>query len=180
MGADVSPRVSHERPDYPPLELPELPALGDEFTGEAMTDAELCTWREYLGLSRAWVAKRLSVSDRMVRKWELGESVIPEGVRQELAAIMERTAEVEAWLRASLHELEAPAVLVYRTDAALDVKGLTFGGFPATWWRALVARVAQDFDTLAIRYDDSYSPEEEWGDDRGILKQTRNPEDGLT
>jgi DNA-binding transcriptional regulator YiaG len=125
---------------------PHLPA------DEGMTDAELKTIREYLGLTGGWLSASLGVSARQGRKWEEGAAPIPDGVRQEIEAIQQRTAEAESWLIATLMNQHEPIAYVYRTDEDLAVANMDFGGFPASWWRAVVARVAQEMPGLPIRY----------------------------
>lgn len=118
---------------------------------ERMTDAELRVVREYLGLTPEWLAAHLGVSARTVRHWEAGKYAIPDGVRLEVEDLEKRTRE---WINAlvpKLLDLPEPAVAVYRTDA--DYHAAESGSkFPASWHRAVVARIAQEVPGLAIGY----------------------------
>ena len=51
-----------------------------------MTAAEFRIAREMLGVSGEWLAGRLGVADRQVRRWEAGNSPVPDGVAGELSA----------------------------------------------------------------------------------------------
>lgn len=120
---------------------------------ERMTPAEFRVVREFLGLSGPWLARHLQVSDRTVRHWEQGRYPIPDGVRlamerMEQDAASSVTAAVEA-----LMDLPEPALVTYRTDeefhaAQPDVT------YPASFHRAVAARVAQEVPGLSIAYRD--------------------------
>lgn len=121
---------------------------------ERMSDAELRVVREYLGLSPEWLAEHLGVSGRTVRHWEAGKYAIPDGVRFEVEDLEKRTAEWIDVLVPKLLDLPEPAVAVYRTDA--DYHAAEPGSqFPASWHRAVVARLAQEVLGLSIAYADS-------------------------
>ncbi|MFF8610867.1 helix-turn-helix domain-containing protein [Streptomyces sp. NPDC015346] len=118
---------------------------------ERMTDAEFRVVREYLGLTGDWLAEHLGVSGRTVRHWEQGKYAIPDGVRLEMEDLERRTAEFVAGVVAQLLDIPSPGVLTYRTDedyhaAHPDVP------FPASWHRAVIARIAQEVPSLAIAY----------------------------
>ncbi len=118
---------------------------------ERMTDAEFKVVREYLGLTGDWLAGHLGVSARTVRHWEQGKYPIPDGVRLEMEDLEARTGAFVDAVVAQLMDLPEPGVITYRSDdeyhsAHPDVP------FPASWHRAVVARIAQDVPGLAIAY----------------------------
>lgn len=118
---------------------------------ERMTPAELRVVREFLGLTPEWLAGHLGVSGRTVRHWEQGKYPIPDGVRLEIEDLERRTGEFVSGIIDKLIDLPNPAVITYRDDAEYraahpDIR------FPASWHRAVVARVAQEVPALAIAY----------------------------
>lgn len=121
---------------------------------ERMTDAELKVVREYLGLTGDWLADHLGVSSRTVRHWEQGKFAIPDGVRLEMEDLEARTGAFVTGIIDKLLDLPDPGVVTYRTDeeyhaAHPDVP------FPASWHRAVVARVAQEVLGLRVAFADS-------------------------
>ncbi|HEX6518290.1 MAG TPA: DUF1870 family protein [Nocardioidaceae bacterium] len=118
---------------------------------ERMTPAELRVVREFLGLTPEWLAGHLGVSARTVRHWEAGKYGIPDGVRLEIEDLEARTAQFVAGCAGQLMDLPDPGVVVYRTDE--EYRAAHPGvGFPASWHRACVARIAQEVPALAIVY----------------------------
>lgn len=120
---------------------------------ERMTDAEFKVVREFLGLTGDWLAAHLGVSGRTVRHWEQGKFPIPDGVRLAVEDLEARTGEFVGGLVAKLLDLPVDGVVTYRTDeeyhaAHPDSK------FPASWHRAVIARVAQEVPGLSIAYAD--------------------------
>lgn len=118
---------------------------------ERMTDAEFRVVREFLGLTGDWLAGHLGVSPRAVRHWEAGRYAIPDGVRQELEDLERRTGEFVSGVIEKLLDMPDPGVYVYRTDAEYHA-AVPDSPFPASWHRAVVARVAQEVPGLVIAY----------------------------
>lgn len=120
---------------------------------ERMTPAELRVVREFLGLSPEWLADHLKVSARTVRHWEAGKYVIPDGVRLTVEDLEARTGDFISNLVEKLMDLPDPVLITYRSDAeyrAADPEG----PFPASWHRAVVARIAQEVPGLSIAFRD--------------------------
>lgn len=117
--------------------------------GERMTPAELRVVREFLGLTPEWLASHLNVSARTVRHWEAGKYLIPDGVRLEVENLEAVTGEFIGNAVEQLMDVPDPVVATYRTDAEYQaaVPGITF---PASWHRAVIARVAQEVPALSI------------------------------
>jgi hypothetical protein len=118
---------------------------------ERMTDAEFRVVREFLGLTPEWLATHLGVSARTVRHWEAGRYAIPDGVRLELEDLERRTGEFIDGIVPQLMDLPDPGVITYRTDAEYREAHPEMP-FPASWHRAVVARLALDVPGLAIAY----------------------------
>jgi hypothetical protein len=116
---------------------------------ERMTPAELRVVREFLGLTPEWLASHLKVSARTVRHWEAGKYAIPDGVRLEIEDLERRTGEFVSGVIGQLLDLPDPGVITYRDD---DEYTAAHPGreFPASWHRAVVARVAQEVPGLSI------------------------------
>lgn len=118
---------------------------------ERMTDAEFKVVREHLGLTGDWLAEHLKVSPRTVRHWEAGKYPIPDGVRLALEDLDARTSEFVSAAIDKLMDIPEPAVLTYRNDAEYHEAHPEIP-FPASWHRAVVARVAQEVPGLPIAY----------------------------
>lgn len=118
---------------------------------ERMTDAEFRVVREYLGLTGDWLAAHLAVSPRTVRHWEQGKYAIPDGVRLAMEDLEQRTGTFVAGCVEQLLDLPDPGVPTYRTDAEYHQAHPNIE-FPASWHRAVVARIAQEVPGLTIAY----------------------------
>ncbi|MFJ9799882.1 helix-turn-helix domain-containing protein [Streptomyces sp. NPDC101145] len=119
--------------------------------GERMTDAEFKVIREFLGLTGDWLAAHLGVSPRTVRHWEAGKYAIPDGVRIAIEELEVQTAEFIDGVVDKLRDSDADGLVTYRTDeeyhaAHPDVP------FPASWHRAVIARIVQEVPGMAISY----------------------------
>lgn len=120
---------------------------------ERMTDAEFRVVREHLGVSGDWLAGHLQVNPRNVRAWEHGEKPIPDRVRLELEGLEARTGKFVTGCIDQLLDLPDPAVVTYRNDAEYRAAHPEVP-FPASWHRAVVARIAQEVPGLTIAYAD--------------------------
>ncbi|MFE9382407.1 helix-turn-helix domain-containing protein [Streptomyces sp. NPDC007025] len=121
---------------------------------ERMTPAELRVVREWLGFTPEWLAQHLGVSARTVRHWEAGKYAIPDGVRLEIEDLEQRTGEFVSGLIGKLMDLPEPGVVTYRDDAEYHAAHPEIP-FPASWHRAVIARIAQEVPGLSIAYADS-------------------------
>lgn len=127
--------------------------MDDEIDGP-MTDAELRVVREFLGLTGDWMAEHLGVQGRSWRRWESGTVPIPTGVRVRIEQLELVAAEtVEQAVTALNDTAEDPAVITYRTDDAYRAAHPE-APFPASYHRAIVARIAQEVPGLVIQYSD--------------------------
>jgi hypothetical protein len=122
------------------------PGMPDD---ERMTPAELKVVREFLGLTGDWLAAHLNVSPRTVRHWEQGKYAIPDGVRLAVEDLERRTGEFISGLVPKLRHLPDPGVITYRDDAEYHAAHPE-SEFPASWHRAVVARIAQEVPGLSI------------------------------
>lgn len=118
---------------------------------ERMTDAEFRVVREFLGLTGDWLAAHLGVTGRTVRAWEAGKYPIPDGVRLEMEDLEARTGQFVSGIVEKLMDLPDPGVLTYRTDREYHAAHPDIP-FPASWHRAVVARIAQEVPALDIAY----------------------------
>ncbi|MFD5429983.1 helix-turn-helix domain-containing protein [Streptomyces sp. NPDC127084] len=118
---------------------------------ERMTPAEFKVVREFLGLTGDWLAAHLGVSPRTVRHWEQGKYTIPDGVRLAIEDLERRTGEYVDGIVEKLMDLPDPGVITYRDDSEYEAAH-PGPEFPASWHRAVVARVAQEVPALSIAY----------------------------
>ena len=115
---------------------------------DRMTGGEFRMVREHLGLTAEWVAQRLGVHLRTVRRWEHGHSPIPDGVREQMEAWEDDAARAVTRYVDALMDAPEPAVVLARDDEG----GLP--EWPARWQRHVVARVAQEVPGLVVGYRD--------------------------
>ena len=96
-------------------------------------------------------AGHLGVEDRTWREWEAGTAPIPEEVRIEIERLEQITAGIVGETVRALTHVPHPGVLTYRNDAQFHAAhpGIDY---PASWHRAIIARVAQEVPGLPIRY----------------------------
>lgn len=120
---------------------------------ERMTPAELRVAREFLGLTPEWLGEHLDVSARTVRHWEAGKYTIPDGVRLEVEDLEARTTAFVGGVVEKLMDIPDPAVVTYRDDAEYRAAHPEIE-FPASWHRAVLARVALEVPALSIVYAD--------------------------
>ncbi|MFJ2110578.1 helix-turn-helix domain-containing protein [Streptomyces sp. NPDC087850] len=118
---------------------------------ERMTDAEFRVAREFLGLTGDWLAGHLGVSGRTVRHWEQGKYPIPEGVRLAIEQIEATTGEFIGGVIEKIMDVPDPVVVTYRTDAEYHAAHPEIP-YPASWHRAVVARIAQEVPALSMVY----------------------------
>lgn len=124
----------------------------------AMTAAELRCYRDRLGVTLEWLAGRLGVADRTVRRWEAEATTIPDGIAREVHGLLEAADEELDAMLADVHQAAAdsrdPVVVTYRSDQEYqaDRPGV---GWPASWHRAQCARLAEEVPGLRIVYRDA-------------------------
>lgn len=122
----------------------------EDTTDDPMTPAEFRVVREYLGLTGDWLAADLGVSGRTVRAWEAGKYPIPDGVREHIERLEAHAADAVDEIIDRYADVRDPTevpLITYRADAECEDTGR-----PASWWRAIAARVAQEVPGLTIAY----------------------------
>ncbi|KAF0646289.1 MULTISPECIES: helix-turn-helix domain-containing protein [Streptomyces] len=139
---------------------------------ERMNPAEFKVVREFLGLTGDWLAHHLEVSPRTVRHWEAGKYAIPDGVRLAIEDLEARTGEYVSQLIEKLLDLPEPGVITYRDDAEYHAAHPE-SGWPASWHRAVVARVAQEVPGLAMAFPDQAAAHAAAASCRGQAAQPR-------
>ena len=116
-----------------------------------MSGAELRCLREWLGLTTRWLADHLGVAERSVHRWESGIREVPEGVAAEALRLSEITYGVLNGLIDQLLDVPEPGVYTYMSDA--DYRSHhPEQDWPASWHRALCARLADEVPGLRITY----------------------------
>lgn len=125
-----------------------------EHDTDTMTDAELRVVREYLGLTGDWLAAHLHVSPRTVRHWEQGKYPIPRGVREDIERLEQATATAVTVGVAAYRDIPDPTavpLITYRTDGDYHAHHREVL-WPASWHRAVCARIAHEVPGLTITY----------------------------
>ncbi|MFJ4715428.1 helix-turn-helix domain-containing protein [Streptomyces sp. NPDC088785] len=119
-----------------------------------MTPAEFRVVREFLGLTGEWVGAHLAVADGTVRDWENGARPVPDSVRTQLMDLERLTGEfVRKAVDALLGSAE-PGIVTFRDDTEYHAAHPE-SGYPASWHRAVCARVALEVPGLTIAYADA-------------------------
>ena len=116
-----------------------------------MSGAELRCLREWLGLTTRWLADHLGVAERSVHRWESGIREVPEGVAAEVLRLSEITYGVLNGLIDQLLDVPEPGVYTYMSDADYRAHHPE-QDWPASWHRALCARLADEVPGLRIAY----------------------------
>lgn len=129
-------------------EYTDPPDMPDD---ERMTDAEIKTIREFLGVTGEWLAGHLGVSSRTVRHWEQGKYPVPDGVRLAVESLEERTGEYIGRLVDWLNDEPEPQIVTYRDDEEYQ-QADPRSPYSASWHRAVVARTALEVRGLAIQF----------------------------
>jgi len=129
---------------------------------EPMTAAELRVTREFLGLTTRWLAEHLDVAERTIHRWEGGTQRVPVWARLAVEQLETDTAAVVAAAVAACEDARDPGLITYRTDSEyrhhhpgvgpVPVDGVSPTPWPASWHRALAARVAHEVPGLAMTY----------------------------
>ena len=101
--------------------------------------------RTFLGLSQEQLAGLIGADVRTVKRWEGGYYDVPDERREQIEALEQIAAEQGGILVEQLADA-ADVVLTIPREAA--------GGYPASWWVMLAARVAQAVPGLYVRYDE--------------------------
>src|SRR5690348_13396099 len=122
-----------------------------ESSAAAMTPAAFKVSREFMGLSDGWLANHLGVSSRTIRHWEQGKYLVPEGVEKAVIELKRRTQKAVSDLVEQLKGDPHPMATTYRNDDDYQA-AQPDSEFPASWHRAVVARVAQEVTGLGIRF----------------------------
>lgn len=116
-----------------------------------MTAAKFRCLREWLGLTTAWLADRLDVAERSVQRWDSGDSPVPAGVADSLLTLSEQTYDVLNGVVDQLLDVAEPTIITYRSDADYRAHHPEVD-WPASWHRALCARVVDEVPGLRIGY----------------------------
>lgn len=117
---------------------------------ETMTGAQFRSLREYLGLDQEWLADRLDVGERTVRRWEAGAPSVPAGVREQMLEWETTTEDAVEQHASQLLAQRAPKVSV-----SLDGTYAADDAWPPRWRRHVMTRVAAVIPGLVIDYTPS-------------------------
>jgi plasmid maintenance system antidote protein VapI len=119
-----------------------------------MTVAELTCTRSFLGFSQTQLARHLQIDLRRLQRMEKGEEAIPSGIVTEIDDIYEETENLVNNLilqyRRKLKKAEETGddvILITQRDAEAT------GRYPASWHRAVAARVVSAVPGLVIDYE---------------------------
>lgn len=119
---------------------------------ERMTDAELRTIREWLGVTGDWLAGHLQVNPRTVRDWEQGRRPVPDRIRIAIEELEAVTGHAVGEAVTQLGDVPDPVAVVYRDDEEYHAAHPEMSAWPASWHRRVVARAALEVPALAIEY----------------------------
>ena len=123
-------------------------------TTAMMTVAELTCTRAFLGFSQTQLARFLQIDLRRLQRMEKGEEAIPSGIVEELDDIYEETTNlvnnlVLQYKRKAKKAEETGDDVILVTQRDQDQGGR----YPASWHRAVAARVASAVPGIIIDYE---------------------------
>jgi transcriptional regulator with XRE-family HTH domain len=131
----------------PPL-MPPPQSSWHELRWHDFTAGELIAAREHLNVSGGWLAGALGVTDRTVRNWEAGRTEVPPVSAALIRDLLAYTTRAEEALISRFRPSNRlrPVLWTYRSDA--DMRAAHPGAldrlyWPASWYRALYARVVR-------------------------------------
>jgi len=116
-----------------------------------MNGAELQMVRAFLGLPVEWLAAQLGVQIHSIRGWEAGDKPVPGRVSLAIRDLEATTGEAVGDAIAQLLDANEVAALTYRCDMDYQA-AYPDTSWPASWQRAVTARVAQEVPGLVIRH----------------------------
>lgn len=119
---------------------------------ERMTAAELVVILGWLGLDQRALSVILEVNERTVRRWALGQTVIPDGVRIDIEHIEQEAASAVDEIVVALRDARDPTIDVYRNSESMWADRPGAKPYPASWWRMVAARAAHEVPGVAIEY----------------------------
>jgi transcriptional regulator with XRE-family HTH domain len=122
---------------------------------EIMTPAELRVIREWLGLTGEALGQLVGVQDRTIRRWESGQDRIPDGARLDIEHLESLATEAVEALTSQLRDAAEISTLTYRTNEDFWAHRPALAQYPASWHRAIIARVAHEVPGLEIGYAQS-------------------------
>ena len=111
---------------------------------QPMTPAEFRMVRDWLGVSGPWLAGYLGVQERTVRRWEHGQTPVPEGVREWVERL---EAAAAGHVGALVDQLRDAA------DLVVTIPDAEAGGYPAGWWRMVAMRACSEVPGVTVRYE---------------------------
>lgn len=125
----------------------------------AMTGAEMQTAREFLGLTRGWLANDLQMGERRMMRMEAGQERIPDALVSKLDDVNAHTKDVVSDLIAKYRRAvkrspgEDVFIQTYKSDEAFAVSP-DWPGYPAKWHRMCCARVMDAVPGVILTYDE--------------------------
>lgn len=126
-------------------------------TVPAMTGAEMQTAREFLGLSRGWLAEDLQINERRMMRMEADKESIPNAIVARLDEIAAVTKDEVTDLIAKNRRLSKKFpdkdlfIRTYRVDEDYEGSG-DYKGYPSKWHRMVCARVCEAVQGLGVTY----------------------------
>lgn len=113
---------------------------------QVLTNAELVAARRELGVSGPWLARYLDASDRTVRRWESGQTPLPQDVCEVVLELLAEARErVEQTAAAVIADPSVTYLKVPRDDGQLVELGpdVPQWGYPASWYQQVFTRAAE-------------------------------------
>lgn len=155
---EIEGQIIRELIEVAPIGALVVPELYDYLKGlrddlaeeDPLTDAEVRTAREWLGLTGDHMAQRLGVNPRTLRSWEQGRDSVPGWLRPAIVEMKADTDRAVEIVSAGLVEEDDPVLFTYRSDEEFK-EALKTGmleriphvsDWSASWHRHVCARAA--------------------------------------
>lgn len=122
-----------------------------------MTGAELQATREFLGLSRTWLADKLQIGERRIMRMEAEQQPIPDAIVTLMDEVASYTKDAVSGLvnqyrrRLKASPNDPVLFLTYRNDETY-AEQVSDARFPSRWHRMVASRVCEAVPGLVLSY----------------------------
>lgn len=125
-----------------------------------MTGAEMRCTLDYLGLTTNWLARKLSVDPRRLKRISIGQESMNEAIARAVDDVYEETADTVEQLaiqyRLKVADTDGDVVFpVYRSEIEYE-RVYKDARFPVQWHRCVAVRVIEQVPGLQLEYAEPY------------------------
>lgn len=134
--------------------------MTEQLTLPPMSGAELKCTLEYLGLSTNWLAHKLDIDARRLKRISIGQEAMNDVISRAVDDVYEETADAVQQLVTKYRNLteasDEPVVFpVYRSDIEYE-RVYKNARFPVLWHRHVAVRVIEQVPGVELAYAEPY------------------------